>query len=264
MSDQKVTEFRERARGAVAPPDPDLLLQRGRALRRRRRLGPVVAVAAATAVTFALFTGRGDDQSNSLPATQVTQFPKSGPPLLSEGWRRPQTYGIDTLRPDTRADVLVDLVGENWQAWSGGAYMTDANGTVSWGLDTYAGTIVDRCRPDRHAKTRAGAISQLSQIAGTVTRSARPARKLGMTGMHLQVRVPVDVHCPAGVEGSGHNLMSVWDGGSTAPTVTVDVWLLGDGPYMVVLTRGVRGTPPADMLAELDKTIDTLRPAPTP
>jgi hypothetical protein len=264
MSDQKITEFRERALVAITPPDPDQLLQRGRELRRRRQLGPVVAVAATAAAAFALFTGHGDDQSDPPPTTRVAQSPNSGPPLLGEGWRQPQTYGIDTLRPDTRADVLVDLIGENWQAWSGGAYMTDPEGTVSWGLDTYEGTIVDRCRPDRHAKTRAGAITQLSQIAGTVTQAARPARKLGMTGTHIQVRVPVDVHCPPGVEGSGHNLMSIWDGGSTAPTVTVDVWLLGHAPYMVVLTRGVRGTPPVEMLEKLDRTLDTLRPAPSP
>ena len=36
MSEQKFTEFRERAEAAVVAPDPDLLLNRGRAVRRRR------------------------------------------------------------------------------------------------------------------------------------------------------------------------------------------------------------------------------------
>jgi hypothetical protein len=266
MSEQKVTEFRERALVAVTPPDPDQLLQRGRVLRRRRRLAPVVAVAATAAVAFGLFTVRGDDQSEPSPATQVTQSPNSKPPLLGGiGVMGGQTYGVNTLRPDDRADFIVDLVGDgNWKAWSGGAYMTSPQSTVSWGIDNYAGTVIDRCRPDEHAKTRAGAITQLSQIEGTVTQAARPAAKLGMTGTYLQVLVPVDLDCPSGVEPSGANLMAIWDGGSTAPTVTVDVWLLGDDEDMVILTRGVRGTPPTEMLKDLDKTLDTLRPAPTP
>src|SRR3954463_5377014 len=201
MSDQKITEFRERALVAVTTPDPDQLLQRGRALRRRRRLAPVVAVAAAVAVTFGLFNVRGDDESAPAPATQS---PSSAPPLLgSTLLTEPQTYGVDTLG-NTRADLLVDLVGVSWQAWSGGAFMPRLEGTVDWGVDAYARTVIDRCRPDRHAKTRAGAITQLSEIAGTVTRAARPARKLGRAGTYMQVRVPVDnLHCPPGVEGSG-------------------------------------------------------------
>jgi hypothetical protein len=271
MSERKVTEFRERALVAVTPPDPDQLLERGRALRRRRRLAPVVAVAVAAAVAFGLFTVRGYDRSQPPPATQVTQSSNAKPPLLGAiGVMGGQTYGVDTLYPDNRADFLVDLVGDgNWKAWSGGAWMTSPQGTVSWGVGTYAGTIIDRCRPGQHAKTRAGAITQLSHIDGTVTKAAQPARKLGMTGTHIQVRVPVDhLDCPSGVEPgvepSGHNLMAIWDGGSTAPTVTVDVWLLGDGKDMIILTRGVRGTPPAEMLESLDKTVDTLRPAHTP
>src|SRR3954452_11839671 len=262
MSDQKITEFRERALVAVTAPDPDQLLQRGRALRRRRRLAPVVAVAAMAAVAFGLFDVRGDDQSAPAPATQS---PSSFPPLLGTTLiAEPRTYGLDTLG-NPRAELLVDLVGVSWQAWSNGAFMTSLQGTVDWGVDDYAGTVIDRCRPDRHAKTRAGAITQLSEIAGTVTQGARPARRLGRSGTHMQVRVPVDnLHCPPGVEGAGANLMSIWDGGSAAPTVTVDVWLLGDGKDMIILTRGVRGTPGAEMLEDLDNTLDTIRPAPAP
>jgi hypothetical protein len=264
MSDQKIAEFRERAEGGVTPPEPGLLLERGRALRRRRQLAPVVAVAATAAVAFGLFTIRGDVQSDPPPANQVTESPDSGPPLLDgDGLMEPQTYGMDRLG-DSRVDLLVDLVGENWYAWPGGAWMTSPQGTVSWGLDTYAGTNIDRCRPDHRAKTRAGAITQLSQILGTVTQAARPASRLGMTGAHMQVRIPVNPECPSGVEPAEHNLMAIWDGGSTASTVTVDVWLLGDGKDLVILTRGVRGTPPAEMLENLDLTLDTLRLAPTP
>jgi hypothetical protein len=119
MSDQKITEFWERALDAVTPADPDQLLQRGRALRRRRQLGSVVAVAATAAAAFGLSTGRGDDQSEPLPATRVTQSPTSGPPLLGNGLTESHTYGIDTLRPDSRADLLVDRVGGSRDGWTG-------------------------------------------------------------------------------------------------------------------------------------------------
>ena len=59
MSDQKISEFRERAQvaAAVAAPDPDLLLQRGAAL-RRRRLAPVVALAACAAIGIGFLAAR--------------------------------------------------------------------------------------------------------------------------------------------------------------------------------------------------------------
>ena len=84
-----------------------------------------------------------------------------------------------------------------------------------------------------------------------------------MTGTYMQLRVPVEQVCPSGDPPTAHNLMAIWTGGSYAPTVTVDVWLLGDGQDMIILTSGVRGTPPTQMLDDLDATLDTLRRAPT-
>src|SRR3954468_4111792 len=79
MSDQKITEFRERALVAVTPPDPEELLERGRALHRRRRLVPAVAVAATAAVAFAVFTVRGGGHADSSPGPQVTPPPRRHP-----------------------------------------------------------------------------------------------------------------------------------------------------------------------------------------
>jgi hypothetical protein len=59
-------------------------------------------------------------------------------------------------------------------------------------------------------------------------------------------------------DASGGTLMASWDG-SADPTVTVDVWLLEDGDQLLILTRGVRGNPTQDTLANLDLTLDTLR-----
>ena len=43
---------------------------------------------------------------------------------------------------------------------------------------------------------------------------------------------------------------------------TENVWLLEHGDRLLILTRGVRGDPPAEMLDSLDRTFDTLRIAP--
>ena len=108
-----------------------------------------------------------------------------------------------------------------------------------------------------------GAITQLSHMEGTVTRAARPANKLGLTGAYLQLSVPVRAaHCPNGDATNG-TLMVNWPG-STDPTVTVDVWLLEDGDRLLILTRGVRGNPSPATLENLDLTLDSLQYAPTP
>ena len=85
MSDQKISEFRERAQMAVAAPDPDLLLQRGRALRRRRQLVPVVALAACAALGIGLLASGGDGARTDEPPVDqptVTETPDSHPPFL--------------------------------------------------------------------------------------------------------------------------------------------------------------------------------------
>ena len=57
--------------------------------------------------------------------------------------------------------------------------------------------------------------------------------------------------------------MAIWPG-PPDPRVTVDVWLLQDGDRLLILTRGVRGKPPAEMLDSLDRTLGTLRLVPAP
>ena len=90
-----------------------------------------------------------------------------------------------------------------------------------------------------------------------MTVAPRSSTKMGLMGTYLQLSVPMDVKCPNG-DASGGTLMASWDG-STDPTVTVDVWLLEDGDQLLILTRGVRGNPTQDTLANLDLTLDTLR-----
>ena len=90
-----------------------------------------------------------------------------------------------------------------------------------------------------------------------MTKTARPASALGLTGPYLQLSVPVDVECKSGTPGEGY-LMAVYDG-PPDPRVTVGVWLLEDGDRLLILTRGVRGDPPAEMLDNLDRTFDSLR-----
>ena len=59
------------------------------------------------------------------------------------------------------------------------------------------------------ATSRRGAITQLSSIPGTVTRAARPATKVGLTGSYLQLSIPVRVNCSSGPAALA-NLMAIW------------------------------------------------------
>ena len=264
MSEQKFTEFRERAEAAVVAPDPDLLLNRGRAVRRRRQLVPVAALAACAAIGIVLLApGDGDTRTDVPPAggPTVTQSPRSGPAFLGDGARTrdPGTYNLDSMEGDGRRDATVELVGQPWETWERGAVTYDAKGTVSWGFGKYGDTPLPQCRPAQHATSMSGAISQLSDSEATVTRAARPATKLGLTGTYLQLSVPVDLDCPRGLVSSG--LMASWLGAG-APVTRVDVWLLEDGDRLLILTRGVRGNPLPATVENLDRTLDTLQYVP--
>ncbi len=250
MSEQKLKEFRKRAQLAVATPDPGLLLKRGRALRRRRQLAPVAAVAAFAVIGIGFLTaGGGTTRTDEPPANQptVTEAPTDTRAI----------HTLDIVNADGQPDATFKLFG-SWSTWSAGASAADGKGVVSWGFQKYEDTIIDQCHQPRHATTRQAAATQVSQVQGTtVTVAPRPATKMGLTGTYLQLSVPIDVTCPHGTA-SGATLMASWDG-STDPTVTVDVWLLEDGDQLLILTRGVRGNPSRDTLTNLDLTLDTLR-----
>ena len=79
MPDQKIEEFRELAESAVVAPDPEVLLQRGRARRRRRQLAPVVAVAAVTAAVLAISATGGDPRTDEQPAGRPSQSAPTAP-----------------------------------------------------------------------------------------------------------------------------------------------------------------------------------------
>lgn len=261
MSEQKILEFRDRAERLVTPADPGLLLRRGHALRRRRRLAPVLALAVcgAIGIGIATYAADGGGAGSNIQPAAPTPVPATTSIDSSSGHLPPGTYSLDQVPPDGRADLTVDLVGENWIGWSGGAQKHDLDGGVSWGIQAYDDTIIDQCS-DRHATTLEGAIRQLSELPGRVTQAAQPDSALGLTGTHLQLSVPVKVDCGGGEPGGGY-LMAIWDG-PPDPRVTVDVWLVEVEDRLLILTKGVRGNPPAAMLDSLDRTLQTLRLVP--
>jgi hypothetical protein len=263
MSEQKILEFRERAERLVTPADPGLLQRRGHTLRRRRQLAPVLALAVCGAIGIGIATYAADDRDAASNIQPAAPTPVTGPPSIDSfsNHMPPGTYTLDQAPQDGRADLTVELVGENWIGWSGGAYLHNLQGGVSWGIQEYDHTTIDPCI-DRHATTLEGAIRQLSEIPGRVTQAARPDTALGLTGTHLQLSIPVDVTCREGEYGGAY-LMAMWLG-PTVPRVTVDVWLLQDGDRLLILTRVVRGNPPAEMLDSLDRTLSTLRLVPAP
>jgi hypothetical protein len=262
MPDQVIQEFRDRAERLVTPPNPSLLHHRGRALRRRRQLAPILALAVCGAIGIGIATFVSDDAVAPRGIQPASPSPTTQPQALGETSEqlRPGAYTLDQLPQDGRADATVELVGEHWIAWSSGAHLENVLGTASWGVREYYKTIIDPCT-GRHATTLEGAISQLSELPGRVTTSPRPVTALGLTGTYLQLSIPVDVTCRGETVSAGY-LMAVWDGPQD-PTVTVDVWLLQDGDRLLIMTKGVRGEPSPEMLDNLDQTLNTLRLAST-
>jgi hypothetical protein len=255
MSDQKVAEFLELAEQSVVPANPDLLLQRGRSLRRRRQLAPVVAVAAAAVLGIGFMVMGGDSNSDRQPSQNPTDT--VSPRALGEDASSPGEYVMTDVDWDGTYDISVQLSGEGWESWDSGSHQSTSLGAVSWGSARYADTIIQRCNELRRATTMRGAIRQLTHIQGTVTQAPTTTTRLGLTGTHLQLEIPVDVECPGGIEPTMANLMALY-AGPTDPTVTVDVWVLEAGDDLVILTKGVRGNPTAEMLQDLDTTFNSL------
>lgn len=257
MSEQKINEFRERAQMSVTTPDPDRLLRRGRTLRRRRQLAPIAALSALAVLGIGIVaSGAHDARTDEPPVIQ---------PGVTETAQPRHTHTIDSIGDDAKPDVTVELVGGHWVPWSGGAYIADSQGAVSFGFQQYEDTPIDPCHPEQHATSRQAAIAQLSQVPGTVTRAPQPAARLGLSGTYLRLSIPVAADCPGGATGEG-TLMASWyasNDSSVAATVTVDVWLLEDRDRLLLLTRGVRGNQPAERLEDLDLTLDTLQYLPT-
>ena len=166
MSEQKFAEFRERAEFVVTPADPDTLLKRGRALRRRRQLAPVVAVAAIAAVGYGIFAlGGGDDaRTDDLPPAARRARRRSGGPRKTCRWRQgPMTWNIVK---DGEPDATFEVFGDGWDAFSSGVYKSDTVSAVSMGLGPYSNIPIDRCEADRRAESLAGAVRQLSGSPG--------------------------------------------------------------------------------------------------
>lgn len=264
MPDQMLLEFRERAEAAVGPVDPGGLWEDGRRLRRRRQVAPVLAVVAAAAIGIGVLASGGGPPElvpAPPPATSTTS-PTASPLAFDASPDRevlaPGPYVLTDIHVKGEYDVSVDIVGNGWSHWPHGAYQSRTVGTVSWGVQPYRDTIIDRCSELTRANTMAGAIAQLSSIQGTVTKPPTDASRLGLTGTHLQLEIPGKVACTHGVDPTEANLMAIWDEESPDPTVTVDVWLLDADGTLLLLTRAVRGNPTEETRAELKATFASL------
>jgi hypothetical protein len=276
MSDQKIAEFRARAELGVTEVDPDLLLRRGTAMRRRRQLVPVGVVAACAAIGIGIFSSLGGDPSTGQdPTSERTEVQYLDDPKYLDGLEAGE-YALHPVQSTQFEPQLssggsppfatVELDG-GWYGGSNAAYRSDAGGTVSWGLDLAFGIDVDRCHPDGSqlppGLTRAQVVDRVATSIGTqVISPPVPATALRLRGTYLQVSIPIILECPTGTV-EGYALLATWDGPSPAPRVTVDVWVLGRGQDMVMLTRSVRGEPSPETIASLDAALGTLELGPT-
>ncbi len=123
MSEQKILEFRERAERLVTPADPGLLLRRGHALRRRRQLAPVLALAVCGAIGIGIATNAADGRDAASNIQPAAPTPVTGPPSIDSFSTTCHPVPTRSTRCPRSAGpiVTVELIGENWIGWSGGA-----------------------------------------------------------------------------------------------------------------------------------------------
>lgn len=265
MSDQKITEFRERAELGVRQVDPDLLLERGRALRRRRQLAPLAALAALAAVGYGVYASI--PARHQTPAGQV-MIPEPEVKMLSEQPRRrvlePGTYPLEFTVSDGVPDAYVELVGEGWRASSSGALQSTPDAVVSWSLAGYRDVNVNRCATTGAALpgglSRAQVAEQIAAVPGTrVLEAPAPATFFGLGGptTHLQISLPMVIQCETGPVSDGA-LDSMYDG-PRDPRVTIDVWVIEHDDEVLLASMARRGAPPPEMLQELASTVESLR-----
>jgi len=258
MSDQKIAEFRERAVDMVAPLDPDELLARGRTLRRNRRIAPVAALAACLAMVLGISTIVTNTDRGDVPPAD----PPEKPAVLTSAYGRvgipAGSYALDSIPDDGRVDAAVKLVGEGWIGWDSGAILRTSAGYISWGLQEFNHTAINRCRPDSAVLTRLEAVDQVLGVQGKITIPAQATAKLGLIGTYLQLKIPSDVTCTSGATPNQGNLMALWDE-DKGYRVTVDVWVFEHHDRVLILTRSTRGTPTAEMLQNFDESLDSLK-----
>ncbi|GAB3244611.1 hypothetical protein [Nocardioides dilutus] len=124
MSEDKLTQFRERAAAGVRLPDLDALARRGAARRQRRIAATAVAtVAAAGVIGFAVLQLPGDDRSDgSHLVDQPSEDASPGARALSDGVTlEPGIPAYDEFQLSTGGTVRVELAtpAEGWFAHLG-------------------------------------------------------------------------------------------------------------------------------------------------
>ena len=284
MSDQKLSEFRERVLRATPLPDLAAIERRGRVRRQRRTAGAVAGIAACVGLGLGIVALLGSDQDpdagpvESPRPTDTSRPVSSEPRILIEGSiaRLPEgNYYLDNLDPGGEPDALVRLVGDGWQGYAAGAFRStdDGEALIGWGADVFTSFPVDHCRPrgeQRPARTVGAMAERLTHVQGTTVTSA-PTRvtRFGRSGLHLQLHVAGDATCPmSGVPGDNVHDALTWylDHGDLARTpgtrVTVDLWLLKDGGRIVVVGKVVTDRATAEDRENIDETLDHLRLAP--
>ena len=139
--------------------------------------------------------------------------------------------------------------------------MYDTAGVVGWGFQKYEDTPIPTCGPVRHATSMSGAISQLSHGQGTVTRAARPATKLGLTGTYLRLSIPYDMDCPNGlVSGGPDGVLARGAGAPTGRSTSGSSRTATGCSSSPAVCAGTRRRPRGE---NLDRTLDTLHYLPT-
>jgi hypothetical protein len=210
MSDLKISEFRERAEGAIDIPDLAVIERRGDSLRRRRvaaAAGGLALVLLAGAGIANLATGDGDAALDpAAPPSPTTDT------SWDDGLRTTLDHSEDLLlrgRSEVAYEgvtVTFDVPGKNWEWWRTGMGLRRNTATV----DNYGASVFflpdatarlqpcsdERAEPLGHDPDDLdGNVAPLLALAhSTVLQRPRVVAAFGGTAVHL--RLLTDGNCP--------------------------------------------------------------------
>ena len=238
----------EAERRTAPPPDVVGLVRGGRVRRRRRNLVRAGVAVAATAVVGATAFGV---VSLDPRAGELTTQPSPPPELetMSDDGRAtlaPGTYRMFVARGRSGASVSVDVTvaGPHWKQGDF-PIVSDPSETMYAGFGVYQPQALasgNGCETGPTlaalARTPTGLAAQLASLPrSTVLQQPEPATVVGLSAIHLRLRIDVDcpgfyrvAHASGGTRGITYTL-----DGLVPPGVLIDFWVLErDGAVVVV------------------------------
>jgi len=267
MLDQNLRALARDIGDGVEMPDLAGLVDRGAALRRRRR-GAAVAVAASCLVAVGYLTTLDRDPGAEPPPAiepenSVADYPGGGhTPDLKEG-----TYAI-RLGTDRREVTAEVTVPDGWTGWVGPNRGYRKGGYVSLLVQDVAYVTETPCRVGIEGMAEVGdapadLLRALTRIPHhDLVTAPEPDSRFGVAATHLVLQTTDRVRCP------GDLTFGLWSVGESFPIYSLgagtrlELWVLDvDGEAVLVAATSTPATPPRGLreLADVADSVEIIQ-----